>query len=103
MTSRYRCRWKTITYNIDLRHCRYDVVHKHYFYGGGVVLQHPEEQPEFPIVTRKYFVQFMFLEDSSANQHELLDMVKDQQQQIHSAQSHEQVQFADFFSSIDCI
>ena len=27
----------------------------------------PEDQPEFPIVTRKYFVQFMFLEGRSAN------------------------------------
>ena len=54
-------------------------------------LQNPEEQPEFPIVTRKYFVRFLFLEDSSSNQHELLDMVQEQQHQMTAAQSQEQV------------
>ncbi|XP_052246796.1 leucine-rich repeat-containing protein 43-like isoform X3 [Dreissena polymorpha] len=28
-------------------------------------LKNPEEQPEFPVIERKYFVQFMFLEDST--------------------------------------
>ncbi|KAJ8313023.1 LOW QUALITY PROTEIN: hypothetical protein KUTeg_010396 [Tegillarca granosa] len=28
-------------------------------------LKNPEEQPEYPIIERKYFVQFMFLQDSS--------------------------------------
>jgi hypothetical protein len=27
--------------------------------------QNPEEQPEFPVIERKYFVQFMFLEDQT--------------------------------------
>lgn len=29
-------------------------------------LKNPEEQPEFPIIERKYYVQFMFLEDTSS-------------------------------------
>ncbi|XP_071093014.1 leucine-rich repeat-containing protein 43-like [Haliotis cracherodii] len=29
-------------------------------------LKNPEEQPEFPIIERKYYVEFMFLEDSGA-------------------------------------
>ena len=28
-------------------------------------LQNPDEQPEFPVIERKYFVQFMFLADST--------------------------------------
>ena len=28
-------------------------------------LQNPEDQPEFPVIERKYFVQFMFLADTS--------------------------------------
>ena len=31
------------------------------------ILQSPDEQPEFPIVTRKYFVEFLFLADQSPN------------------------------------
>jgi hypothetical protein len=32
-----------------------------------VLFQFPDEQPEFPIVTKKYFVQFMFLEGRQSN------------------------------------
>lgn len=30
-----------------------------------MIPQNPEDQPEFPVIERKYFVQFMFLEDQT--------------------------------------
>ena len=33
--------------------------------GSVLRFQYPEDQPEFPVIERKYFVQFMFLEDTS--------------------------------------
>ncbi|KAK2157160.1 hypothetical protein NP493_1901g00010 [Ridgeia piscesae] len=39
-------------------------------------LKHPDDQPEFPIVNRKYFIQFMFLESRSQNV-EILEVLHD--------------------------
>ena len=36
-----------------------------------LLFQHTEDQPEFPIITRKYFVQFMFLKEWTS-EHDLL-------------------------------
>ena len=42
------------------------------------VFQNPEEQPEYPVISRKYMVQFMYVEDKSTNA-EIFQILHDDQ------------------------
>lgn len=48
-------------------------------------LQNPEDQPEFPIITRKYFVQFMYPEERVSNTDVL--QVTDMLQDVHISET----------------
>ncbi len=49
-----------------------------------MVCQNREEQPEFPLVVRKYLVQFMYLQDQSANA-DIFQLIHDDQFSMISA------------------
>ena len=43
-----------------------------------ILLQNPEDQPEFPVITRKYFIQFHYPEDKSTHA-EIYQILQDDQ------------------------